>query len=215
MNVGITALAALVLFSGCQKEDTETKMQLAQLQAQLDAEKAEKARREEQERQQKQQQEQEAREEQIRQETAESVRAQLQMEAEMEAQIKAAEAKEKQQQQAKQQKVAAVPKVSEKVVRYSATVVTQTGYGSLSLRGEASTQGLEIGKVHDGEEVLVIAKTNLCQVIGNVEGCWVKVDAHGVKGYMFDGYLNREVLSQEEKARLLNQQNYGEESSHY
>ena len=119
----------------------------------------------------------------------------------MEAEEKAAQQKAIQQQKAAQQK--ATPKMTEKIVRYPATVVTQSGYGDLSLRGEASTKGLEVGKVYDGNEVTVIAKTNKCEVIGNIDGCWVKVQLDsGVKGYMFDGYLNREVLSQEEKQNL-------------
>ena len=192
ISISLASLTAVALLSGCNKhDDRETKQQIAQLQAQLDAEKAEKAQRQAQENEQKQQQEQQEREEQIRQEAEESVRAQLKMEAEE----KAA------QQKAAQQK--ATPKMTEKIVRYPATVVTQSGYGDLSLRGEASTKGLEVGKVYDGNEVTVIAKTNKCEVIGNIDGCWVKVQLDsGVKGYMFDGYLNREVLSQEEKQNL-------------
>lgn len=192
---GLIGLTTLALLSGCQKEDTETKKQLAQLQAQLEAEKAEKAQREAKEREQKQKEEQLAREEQIRQEAEESVKARLQMEAEE----KAAKQKEIQQTQPSQPQ-----KITEKVVRYPATVVTQSGYGDLSLRGEASTKGVEISKAYDGDEVTVIARTSKCEVIGKIEGCWVKVQLKdsNVKGYMFDGYLNREVLSQEEKAKL-------------
>lgn len=194
-KAGVVGLTALALLSGCQQEDKETKRQLAQLQAQLEAEKAEKAQREAKEREQQQLAQQQAREEQIRLEAEEAVRAQLKMEAEE----KAAKQKAQQAQAAK-----AAPKVTEKVVRYPATVVTQSGYGDLSLRGEASTKGLEIGKVYDGDEVTVIARTSKCEVIGKIEGCWVKVQLkeNNVKGYMFDGYLNREVLSQDEKAKL-------------
>ena len=198
ISISLASLTAVALLSGCNNhDDRETKQQIAQLQAQLDAEKAEKAQRQAQENEQKQQQEQQEREEQIRQEAEESVREQLKMEAEE----KAAHQKAIQQQKAAQQK--ATPKMTEKIVRYPATVVTQSGYGDLSLRGEASTKGLEVGKVYDGNEVTVIAKTNKCEVIGNIDGCWVKVQLDsGVKGYMFDGYLNREVLSQEEKQNL-------------
>ena len=198
ISISLASLTAVALLSGCNNhDDRETKQQIAQLQAQLDAEKAEKAQRQAQENEQKQQQEQQEREEQIRQEAEESVRAQLKMEAEE----KAVQQKAIQQQKAAQQK--ATPKMTEKIVRYPATVVTQSGYGDLSLRGEASTKGLEVGKVYDGNEVTVIAKTNKCEVIGDIDGCWVKVQLDsGVKGYMFDGYLNREVLSQEEKQNL-------------
>lgn len=201
-SMSLISLTAVALLAGCQKEDTETKQQLAQLQAQLDAERAEKAKREAEEREKKQAEEQLAREEQIRQEAEESVKAQLQMEA---------EAKAAQQKAQQQQKAAAKPKLTEKVVRYPATVVTQSGYGDLSLRGEPSTQGLEISKVYDGDEVTVISRTNKCEVIRNVEGCWVKVKLDNAQGYMFDGYLNREVLSQQEKEELKKSNKSSEE----
>ncbi len=207
-SVGIIGVTAVALLAGCQQEDRETKRQLEQLQSQLEAEKAEKAQREAQERAKQQEQEQLAREEQIRQEAEESVRAQLKMEAE----AKAAQQKAAQQQKVQQQKAqAATPKFTEKVVRYPATVVTQSGYGELSLRGEPSTKGIEVSKVYDGNEVTVISKTNKCEVIGNIDGCWVKVQLDNAKGYMFDGYLNREVLSQQEKQKLQNSGNSEEE----
>lgn len=194
ISVSVVSLTALALLSGCQKEDTETKKQLAQLQAQLDAEKAEKAAREAKEKEAKEKEEQAAREEQIRQEAEESVKAQLKMqEEEKAAKAKAAKA---------DVEPKSATKFTEKVVRYPATVVTQSGYGELSLRGEPSTKGIEVSKVYDGNEVLVISRTNKCEVIGNIDGCWVKVQLDGAKGYMFDGYLNREVLSQKEKQNL-------------
>lgn len=202
---GLIGLTTLALLSGCQKEDTETKKQLAQLQAQLETEKAEKAQREAKEREQKQKEEQLAREDQIRQEAEESVKARLQMEAEEKA------AKAKQENPASQK--AAEPKFTQKAANYPARVVTQSGYGELSLRGEPSDKGLKVGGVYDGDEVTVRARTNKCEVIGEMDGCWVKVQINGIQGYMFDGYLQREVLSQEEKAKLLhgNQQTHEEE----
>lgn len=46
------------------------------------------------------------------------------------------------------------------MVRYPATVVTQSGYGELTLRGSASAKGLEVGRVRDGDEVQVVSRTN-------------------------------------------------------
>ena len=75
-------------------------------------------------------------------------------------------------------------KFTERVVRYPATVVTQSGYGQLALRGEPSSKGLEIGVVNDGEEVQVVARTNKCEILHSVDGCWVRVQIGAVKGYM-------------------------------
>lgn len=204
MNKWMAAsVIGVILVSGCQREDIETKKQLAQLQAQLEAEKTEKLQREAREREQRQKEEQLEREEEIRKEVEESVKARLQMEMEE----KAAKQKMAPQQNAESVQPTGKVKFTEKVVRYPATVVTQSGYGDLSLRGEPSTTGIEISKVYDGNEVQVITKTNKCEVIRNIQGCWVKVQLDNTKGYMFDGYLNREVLSQSEKKALQGRSN--------
>lgn len=58
ISISLASLTAVALLSGCNNhDDRETKQQIAQLQAQLDAEKAEKAQRQAQENEQKQQQE--------------------------------------------------------------------------------------------------------------------------------------------------------------
>lgn len=195
---GAASLTALALLSGCQKEDNETKKQLAQLQAQLEAEKAEKNQREAREREQQAKLEQEQREAQLYEQAKEDAKAEL-------AEKLAAQQKEKQEKQEKQkesQNSTNKTKITEKMERYPATVVTQSGYGELSLRGEPSSSGLKVGSVYDGNEVQVIAKTSKCEVIGNINGCWVKVQYDGTTAYMFDGYLNREVFSQREKAKM-------------
>lgn len=103
------------------------------------------------------------------------------------------------------------PTLQEKLVRYPATVITTSGYGEVSLRGEPSAKGIQISTVPDGYEVQVIAETNRCETIGKVQGCWFKVDAYGSKGYMFGGYLQREILSQAEKDYLFYQNSeYGD-----
>lgn len=192
---GAASLTALALLSGCQKEDNETKKQLAQLQAQLEAEKAEKNQREAKEREQQAKLEQEQREAQLYEQAKEDAKAEL-------AEKLAAQQKEKQEKQKESQNSTNKTKITEKMERYPATVVTQSGYGELSLRGEPSSSGLKVGSVYDGNEVQVIAKTSKCEVIGNINGCWVKVQYDGTTAYMFDGYLNREVFSQREKAKM-------------
>lgn len=192
---GAASLTALALLSGCQKEDNETKKQLAQLQAQLEAEKAEKNQREAKEREQQAKLEQEQREAQLYEQAKEDAKVEL-------AEKLAAQQKEKQEKQKESQNSTNKTKITEKMERYPATVVTQSGYGELSLRGEPSSSGLKVGSVYDGNEVQVIAKTSKCEVIGNINGCWVKVQYDGTTAYMFDGYLNREVFSQREKAKM-------------
>lgn len=103
-------------------------------------------------------------------------------------------------------KKASKPALKEKLVRYPATVITTSGYGELALRGEPSAKGIQVATVMDGDEVQVIAETNQCETIGKIQGCWFKVDAYGMKGYMFGGYLQREIISQAEKDYLLYQE---------
>ena len=203
MTSGLLASAILL---GCQKEDTEAKKQLAQMQQELEeqkritAEMQAKALKEQSEKEQAQ---------------AEHEQEELQKEIEQKGQNKEtnnqaqkAPAPTQRDASTQEEKAQSAPpkpqpkKITEKIVRYPATVVTSSGYGQLSLRGEPSTKGIEVGVLDDGDEVLVTAKTSKCEVIGRVEGCWVKVDINGIKGYMFDGYLNREVLSQAEKENL-------------
>lgn len=92
-----------------------------------------------------------------------------------------------------------IVKFTEKLARYPATIVTSSGYGELSLRGEPSVKGVQVTTVYDGAEVQVIAETNRCETISGVRGCWHKVSIDGVKGYMFSGYLQRELMSQAQK----------------
>lgn len=105
----------------------------------------------------------------------------------------------------------ATAKFSEKPARYPATIVTSSGYGALSLRGEPSIKGIQAASVYDGEEVQVIAETNRCEVIDGARGCWYKVDIGGVKGYMFSAYLQRELISQAEKQFLYQNHESDEE----
>lgn len=106
-------------------------------------------------------------------------------------------------------------KFSEKPVRYPATIITNSGYGELSLRGEPSTKGIQVTSVYDGTEVQVIAETNRCETVGKVSGCWYKVDIDGARGYMFSGYLQRELISQAEREALLYQNTDDEYQSDY
>ena len=191
MNKTLSASVAVVIaafaLSGCNRGNDETKKQVAQLQAQLDAEKAARAKQEAERNAAEQKERENALYEQAKEEAWEELAAQASA-------VKAEQSKPKR----------AEVKFTERVVRYPATVVTQSGYGQLALRGEPSSKGLEIGVVNDGEEVQVVARTNKCEILHSVDGCWVRVQVSAVKGYMFDGYLNREVLSRQEKETLQN-----------
>lgn len=191
MNKTLSACVAVVIaafaLSGCNRGDDEAKKQMAQLQAQLDAEKAARAKQEAERNAAEQRERENALYEQAKEEAREELAAQ-------------ASAAKAEQPKPKRAEV----KFTEKIVRYPATVVTQSGYGQLALRGEPSSKGLEIGVVNDGEEVQVVARTNKCEILHGVDGCWVRVQVGAVKGYMFDGYLNREVLSRQEKETLQN-----------
>lgn len=206
MTGGLLVSAVLL---GCQKEDAETKRQLAQMQAELEEQKrlntqmqAQILKEQDDKAQKQAEQEQEALQQDIEQKVgakqSETAKPQT-------TQRTASDTAQKELAQSAQSAPPPKPqakKITEKLVRYPATVVTSSGYGQLSLRGEPSTKGIEVGVLDDGDEVLVTARTNKCEVIGKVEGCWVRVDIGGIKGYMFDGYLNREVLSRADKENL-------------
>ena len=225
MVSGLMVIAALM---GCQREDAETKKQLLEVQAELEKQKNLTAQM-----QAKALQEQEAKE----QERLELEKEELAKDLEATSRKTTENTSEKNKEQSSEKspsrttkpqeseertatKQAPPPKpqpkkITEKIVRYPATVVTSSGYGQLSLRGEPSTRGIEVGRLDDGDEVYVVAKTSKCEVIGRVEGYWVKVDIGGIKGYMFDGYLNREVLSQADKESLYGNQNDSDEYNEY
>lgn len=200
------ALTLSLLLSACSDNKKAQAEQLAQMQAKI----------EEQERQNAQMQqaaERARQEEELRKAKEE---AKLELEAELEAkrtkeqvtspQTNANPSKKPDDKPKAIKKSTAQPALKEKLVRYPATVITASGYGELSLRGEPSTKGVQVATVSDGDEVYVIAETNQCETINKMEGCWFKVDAHDMKGYMFGGYLQREMLSQAEKDYLFYQE---------
>lgn len=79
--------------------------------------------------------------------------------------------------------------LTETVVRYRASVLTQYG-GKVLVRQAPSKNAKKLGFLYDREEVLVIGETNKCETINRIEGCWVKVkDVQNLVGYSFGGYL--------------------------
>lgn len=82
------------------------------------------------------------------------------------------------------------PSTTETVVRYRAKVLTQYG-GKVLVRNAPSKRGKKLGFLYDQEEVYVVGETSNCEIINNIQGCWVKVvDSQGLIGYSFGGYLN-------------------------
>lgn len=105
----------------------------------------------------------------------------------------------------------AAPKVVEKRVRYPATIITNGG-AMMKLRGTPSTTGVEVTKLEDGDEVTVLAETKVCPVINGTQGCWMKVSTEdGIQGYMFGGFLQREILSKHEKERITGNKSHDDD----
>lgn len=81
------------------------------------------------------------------------------------------------------------PQITEQVVRRRAYALTRYG-GKVLVRSHPSRNGRKLGFLYDREDVYVVAITNHCETIDRLQGCWVKVvDANGLTGYSFGGYL--------------------------
>lgn len=190
LSAGIIGLTAMTLLSGCNQGDDETKKQLAALQQQLADQQKKETERLNDEQKERERIEQAQREERIYEMARQEAEEELKMQKQLEAEEKTAEAKKK----AEEKKAAAVTqqptvkKAKEKLARFPAFVVSESGYGQLNLRGAPSTSAVVVSKLSDGEQVTVTATTDDC----TAAGCWVKVQtANGIIGYVNDGYLQR------------------------
>ncbi|WP_049227632.1 SH3 domain-containing protein [Morococcus cerebrosus] len=81
------------------------------------------------------------------------------------------------------------PKVTEKLVRYPAFVISASGSGSLNLRGGPSISAVSVTQLKDGQQLQVVAETNACTNANG--GCWVKVQVGGLTGYVSNAYLQK------------------------
>ena len=81
------------------------------------------------------------------------------------------------------------PKVTEKLVRYPAFVISESGSGSLNLRGGPSISAVSVTQLKDGQQLQVVAETNACTNANG--GCWVKVQVGGLTGYVSNAYLQK------------------------
>ena len=80
-------------------------------------------------------------------------------------------------------------KVTEKLVRYPAFVISESGSGSLNLRGGPSISAVSVTQLKDGQQLQVVAETNACNNANG--GCWVKVQVGGLTGYVSNAYLQK------------------------
>ena len=80
-------------------------------------------------------------------------------------------------------------KVTEKLVRYPAFVISESGSGSLNLRGGPSISAVSVTQLKDGQQLQVVAETNACTNANG--GCWVKVQVGGLTGYVSNVYLQK------------------------
>ena len=80
-------------------------------------------------------------------------------------------------------------KVTEKLVRYPAFVISESGSGSLNLRGGPSISAVSVTQLKDGQQLQVVAETNACTNANG--GCWVKVQVGGLTGYVSNAYLQK------------------------
>ncbi len=80
-------------------------------------------------------------------------------------------------------------KVTEKLVRYPAFVISESGSGSVNLRGGPSISSVSVIQLKDGQQLQVVAETNACNNASG--GCWVKVQVGGLTGYVSNAYLQK------------------------
>ena len=80
-------------------------------------------------------------------------------------------------------------KVTEKLVRSPAFVISESGSGSLNLRGGPSISAVSVTQLKDGQQLQVVAETNACTNANG--GCWVKVQVGGLTGYVSNAYLQK------------------------
>ena len=80
-------------------------------------------------------------------------------------------------------------KVTEKLVRYPAFVISASGSGSVNLRGGPSISAVSVTQLKDGQQLQVVAETNACNNANG--GCWVKVQVGGLTGYVSNAYLQK------------------------
>lgn len=177
-SVCLIGLLSAGLLSGCQPRDSDTKKELASLKEQLARQQQQEAERKAKELEQQQAKQIEAAREEGYQAAQDEAHYKQILEAEQKQQANAAKASEYK---------AQAPKVSEKLARYPAFVISESGIGRLNLRGVPNSRAVSITELNDGDQVMVIGETNAC----TPKGCWVKVQVGGMTGYVNGAFLQR------------------------
>lgn len=186
---------SLALLVACNQQESETQKELAALKEQLAQQQKQQTDRENQEQEHRKRLEQQERETALYEQAYQNAQEDLKMKQNLEEEQKKEEAnkkKEEAQKQAAEKKKAVEgqqTKTSEKLARYPAFVISESGYGSLNLRGAPSASAISITQLRDGQQVQVVAITNNCNNANG--GCWVKVQVDGLTGYVSDAYLQR------------------------
>ena len=212
ISVGFLSLS---LLAACNGGESETQKELAALKEQLAQQQKQQAERENQEQEHRKQIEQQQREDELYQKAYQDAQEDLQMKQMLEEEKKQEEAKKKALEEEPKQKeearikqeeprirqeespkAAAKPaasqqasKVTEKLVRYPAFVISESGSGSLNLRGGPSISAVSVTQLKDGQQLQVVAETNACTNANG--GCWVKVQVGGLTGYVSNAYLQK------------------------
>lgn len=186
-------LMTCIVLTACEKGDDETKKQLAALQEQLAQQQKLTAEKEAAEKRAADEQRQLERENAIREEAYYAAQEDLKYQAELAKQEEERKATEKKETERKAAEKKAAERKSkeqqatEKLARYPAFVITESGSGTLNLRGAPSSSAVVVTQLSDGASVQVVATTNQC----TAQGCWVKVNYNGMTGYVSDAYLQR------------------------
>ena len=68
-------------------------------------------------------------------------------------------------------------------------MISESGSGSLNLRGGPSISAVSVTQLKDGQQLQVVAETNACTNANG--GCWVKVQVGGLTGYVSNAYLQK------------------------
>lgn len=174
-------LSAMVLLPACQPQNDSTQKELASLKEQLAQQQQREAERSAKELEQRQAEQIESARKEGYQEAQDDLHYKQMLEEE--------EKKFQEQEAAKaaEQQKARSAKVSERLARYPAFVISESGWGQLNLRGAPNARSVVVTELNDGDQVMVVGETNVC----TPKGCWVKVQVNGMTGYVNGAFLQR------------------------
>lgn len=182
-------LSAMVLLPACQPQNDSTQKELASLKEQLAQQQQREAERSAKELEQRQAEQIESARKEGYQEAQDDLHYKQMLEEE--------EKKFQEQEAAKaaEQQKARSAKVSERLARYPAFVISESGWGQLNLRGAPNARSVVVTELNDGDQVMVVGETNVC----TPKGCWVKVQVNGMTGYVNGAFLQKGTAPKNEE----------------